>query len=72
MVRRRSTRSLPHAETPGAPGGILINDAGFPGGPEISRDARGYEVQFAVNHLGHFQFTCGLYPPSGRPAEPES
>ena len=37
---------------------ILINGAGASGGPE--RDARGYETQFATNHLGHFQLTLGL------------
>ncbi len=39
---------------------ILINGAGASGGPE--RDARGYETQFATNHLGHFQLTLGLLP----------
>ena len=40
---------------------ILVNGAGASGGPE--RDARGYETQFATNHLGHFQLTLGLLPP---------
>ncbi len=39
---------------------ILVNGAGASGGPE--RDARGYETQFATNHLGHFQLTLGLLP----------
>lgn len=40
---------------------ILINNAGIMGGPLV-RDARGYESQFATNHLGHFQLTLGLLP----------
>ena len=39
---------------------ILVNGAGASGGPE--RDARGYETQFATNHLGHFQLTLALLP----------
>ncbi len=39
---------------------ILVNNAGASGGPE--RDARGYETQFATNHLGHVQLTLGLLP----------
>ncbi len=39
---------------------LLINNAGASGGPE--RDARGYETQFATNHLGHFQLTLALLP----------
>jgi len=39
---------------------ILVNGAGASGGPV--RDARGYETQFATNHLGHFQLTLGLLP----------
>ena len=44
----------------GRPLHILINGAGASGGPE--RDARGYETQFATNHLGHFQLTRALLP----------
>jgi NAD(P)-dependent dehydrogenase (short-subunit alcohol dehydrogenase family) len=40
---------------------ILVNNAGIMGGPLV-RDARGYESQFATNHLGHFQLTLGLLP----------
>ena len=39
---------------------ILINGAGASGG--TVRDARGYETQFATNHLGHFQLTLALLP----------
>ncbi|KWX68419.1 SDR family NAD(P)-dependent oxidoreductase [Mycobacterium sp. NAZ190054] len=45
----------------GRPLHILINNAGIMGG-ELMRDARGYESQFATNHLGHFQLTLGLLP----------
>ncbi|SDS24875.1 SDR family NAD(P)-dependent oxidoreductase [Microlunatus soli] len=40
---------------------VLINNAGLMGGPLV-RDGRGYEAQFATNHLGHFQLTLGLLP----------
>jgi NAD(P)-dependent dehydrogenase (short-subunit alcohol dehydrogenase family) len=45
----------------GCPLHILINGAGIMGGPLV-RDARGYESQFATNHLGHFQLTLALLP----------
>ncbi|MRN55043.1 SDR family NAD(P)-dependent oxidoreductase [Paenibacillus sp. LC-T2] len=40
---------------------ILINNAGIMA-PPLVRDARGYESQFATNHLGHFQLTERLWP----------
>jgi len=40
---------------------ILINNAGIMASP-LQRDARGYESQFATNHLGHFQLTARLWP----------
>lgn len=46
----------------GRPLHILINNAAVPAPAEIVWDARGYEVQFATNHLGHFQLTLGLLP----------
>lgn len=40
---------------------ILVNNAGVMAAP-LARDARGYESQFAINHLGHFQLTARLWP----------
>ncbi|MGD0505328.1 MAG: oxidoreductase [Steroidobacteraceae bacterium] len=40
---------------------ILINNAGVMASP-LSRDGRGYESQFATNHLGHFQLAARLWP----------
>jgi len=45
----------------GQPLHILVNSAGLGGAP-LSRDARGYEVHFATNHLGHFQLVAKLMP----------
>lgn len=39
---------------------ILVNGAGIMANP-LKRDARGYESQFATNHLGHFQLTARLW-----------
>ncbi|RII12315.1 (S)-1-Phenylethanol dehydrogenase [Streptomyces sp. YIM 130001] len=41
---------------------ILVNCAGVPPPKQLERDARGYETQFATNHLGHFQLTLALHP----------
>jgi NAD(P)-dependent dehydrogenase (short-subunit alcohol dehydrogenase family) len=40
---------------------ILVNSAGIMASP-LTRDARGYESQFATNHLGHFQLVVRLWP----------
>ena len=40
---------------------LLINNAGVMATP-LTRDERGYELQFATNHLGHFQLTDRLWP----------
>ena len=40
---------------------ILINNAAIMACP-LARDPRGYESQFATNHLGHFQLTARLWP----------
>ena len=39
---------------------LLINNAGVMATP-LMRDERGYELQFATNHLGHFQLTARLW-----------
>ena len=41
---------------------ILVNSAGIMAVPELTHDARGHEIQFATNHLGHFQLTLRLWP----------
>ncbi len=45
----------------GRPLHILVNSAGIMATP-LTRDARGYEAQFATNHLGHFQLVTELWP----------
>ncbi|MEO1078460.1 MAG: oxidoreductase [Pseudomonadota bacterium] len=40
---------------------VLVNNAAVMACP-LHRDARGYEFQFATNHLGHFQLTGRLWP----------
>ncbi|HWO65522.1 MAG TPA: SDR family NAD(P)-dependent oxidoreductase [Umezawaea sp.] len=40
---------------------VLVNNAGVMASPE-SYTARGWESQFAVNHLGHFALALGLHP----------
>jgi len=40
---------------------ILINNAAVMANP-LTRDSRGFESQFATNHLGHFQLTARLWP----------
>ena len=45
----------------GRPLHILVNNAGIMATPLV-RDARGYESQFATNHLGHFQLVARLWP----------
>jgi len=39
---------------------LLINNAGIMATP-LNRDLRGFESQFATNHLGHFQLTNRLW-----------
>jgi NAD(P)-dependent dehydrogenase (short-subunit alcohol dehydrogenase family) len=41
---------------------LLINNAGLFRPPELLKDKRDFELQFGVNHLGHFQLTGRLWP----------
>ena len=50
-----------HFLSAGRPLAILINSAGIMASP-LFRDSRGYEGQFATNHLGHFQLAARLWP----------
>jgi NAD(P)-dependent dehydrogenase (short-subunit alcohol dehydrogenase family) len=45
---------------------ILVNNAGLMGLPQRTTDD-GFEMQFGVNHLGHWVFTAGLLPTITRP-----
>jgi NAD(P)-dependent dehydrogenase (short-subunit alcohol dehydrogenase family) len=45
----------------GRPLHLLVNNAGIMA-TSLARDARGFESQFATNHLGHFQLTARLWP----------
>lgn len=40
---------------------ILVNSAGVMAAP-LTRDARGHELQFTTNHLGHFRLAARLWP----------
>ncbi|MEH0933882.1 SDR family NAD(P)-dependent oxidoreductase [Micromonospora psammae] len=40
---------------------ILVNNAGIMALPQLQRTPEGWEMQFAVNHLGHFALTLGLH-----------
>ena len=40
---------------------VLINNAGVMALPGLRRSAEGAELQFAVNHLGHFALAVGLH-----------
>jgi NAD(P)-dependent dehydrogenase (short-subunit alcohol dehydrogenase family) len=39
---------------------VLVNNAGVMALPERTFTVQGYEMQFATNHLGHFQLALGL------------
>jgi NAD(P)-dependent dehydrogenase (short-subunit alcohol dehydrogenase family) len=41
---------------------MLVLNAGVMAVPTLERSARGHEVQFATNYLGHFALTMNMYP----------
>ena len=48
---------------------VLLNNAGIMMPPKRQLTRQGHEIQFGVNHLGHFALTRALYPmlsPNGR------
>ena len=47
---------------------LLINNAGVMALPSRQLTGRGWELQFATNHLGHFALTCGLHDALARAA----
>src|SRR5690242_11025164 len=40
---------------------VLVNNAGVMALPQLTLTPRGYEMQFATNHLGHFLLATGLH-----------
>lgn len=40
---------------------LLVDNAGVMAVPELTRTPEGWEMQFAVNHLGHFALALGLH-----------
>src|ERR1700761_1790401 len=40
---------------------VLVNNAGVMALPQLQHSAAGSEMQFAINHLGHFALAVGLH-----------
>jgi NAD(P)-dependent dehydrogenase (short-subunit alcohol dehydrogenase family) len=40
---------------------MLVNNAEVVAPPELTRKGKGWEIQFAANHLGHFELALGLH-----------
>ena len=40
---------------------ILVNNAEIKALPDLTRTSEGWEIQFAANHLGHFELALGLH-----------
>lgn len=59
LTDRRSVADF--ADTWTGPVHLLVNNAGVMRIQELTRDAGGHEMQFATNHLGHFDLTTRLH-----------
>lgn len=59
LADQASVTAFSHAW--GRPLDLLINNAGVMALPELTRNKEGWEMQFAVNHLGHFALALGLH-----------
>src|SRR4051794_6024346 len=59
LTDRSSVAAFAHAWE--GPLHLLINNAGVMMIQELTRDADGHEMQFATNHLGHFDLTTRLH-----------
>lgn len=59
LTDRRSVADFAHAWS--GPLDLLVNNAGVMRIQPLTRDAGGHEMQFATNHLGHFDLTTRLH-----------
>jgi NAD(P)-dependent dehydrogenase (short-subunit alcohol dehydrogenase family) len=59
LADRASVRAFTDAWS--GPLHVLVNNAGVMALPDLQHDADGWELQFATNHLGHFQLALGLH-----------
>jgi len=64
LTDRRSVADFADAWT--GPLDLLVDNAGVMMIQDLTRDADGHEVQFATNHLGHFDLTTRLRPALAR------
>lgn len=60
LTDRRSVAAF--ADAWSGPLDLLVNNAGVMLIQQLTRDAGGHEMQFATNHLGHFDLTTRLRP----------
>ena len=59
LVRLDTVRAFAQAWS--GPLHLLVNNAGVMAIADLQRTAKGWEMQFATNHLGHFALTLGLH-----------
>ena len=60
LTNRRSVAAF--AEAWSGPLDLLVNNAGVMRIADLTRTTDGREMQFATNHLGHFDLTTRLHP----------